>query len=160
MLVDFDVLGPDARIWVYQSDRTLSDEEVRQIQQTTKKFVESWTAHGKGLKGGCKIVYNQFLILGVDQNFNQASGCSIDASVQFISQIENQFSISLTDRSKVAILIGNEVILEDFRELKDKVRKSEIDLNSKTFNNFITTKEELEKSWISPIEDSWLKKYL
>ncbi len=160
MLVDFKDLGSDARIWIYQSDRKFDQIEIDEISKLSSEFVKEWTAHGQGLQGSYKIVYDQFLIIGVDENFNRASGCSIDTSVKFIQSLENQFNLSLSDRSKVAILIGDEVFIEDFRELKEKVKKSEMAGNAKTFNNYITTKKELDEAWLSPIQDSWLKKYL
>lgn len=160
MLVNFDNLGQEARIWIYQADRKFRSEEIEMLNEETSKFIDRWTAHGKNLQGSFKIVYNQFLILGVDEDFNQASGCSIDASVEFIRSLEKKMNISFLDRSKVAILIGDMVVLEDFNELKNKIKEKVIKPGDITFNNFITKKYELESSWKSNVENSWLKKYI
>ena len=69
-------------------------------------------------------------------------------------------NISFLDRSKVAILIGDMVVLEDFNELKNKIKEKVIKPGDITFNNFITKKYELESSWKSNVENSWLKKYI
>lgn len=160
MLVDFEKLGPQARIWIYQSDKKLSSDEVNNISKEAAIFINQWTAHGNNLQGGFKIFYDQFLVLGVDENYNQASGCSVDASVHFLKELENKYGLSLFDRSKVALLIDDDIYLEDFREVKDKLKSKSISQEAKTFNNHITTKEEIEEAWIRPISDSWLGKYL
>src|SRR5690242_11524154 len=102
MFVPAETLPPDSRIWIYQSDRELTTEEVEQIKDETRKFLESWTAHNQTLKAGCEIRYNRFLILMVDEKSAGASGCSIDKSVHFIKSIEKNFKVSFFDRMMFA----------------------------------------------------------
>lgn len=159
MFVEFDQLDETARIWIYQSDRKLTEEEQQLIQNTGEAFITQWTAHGKGLKGSIRLFYDRFLVLAVDENFNQASGCSIDASVYFIKELENQFSINFFDRTKIAFLHDGEIFIEDMLQLKEKIQNGHINGHHKTFNNHITTKAEMNHSWITSVEESWLKRY-
>ena len=53
-------------------------------------FIEAWTAHGKDLQAGYKIVYKRFIVIALNQNLNNATGCSIDASVHFIQAIRKR----------------------------------------------------------------------
>ena len=46
MLVDFENLPEDSRIWIYQANRKLSGEEVEMINEKAKAFLVNWTAHG------------------------------------------------------------------------------------------------------------------
>ena len=80
MYVDFDTLKDNSRIWVYQSSREFNGDEVKAIEAKLKDFVNEWTRHGDDLKASFEIKYNHFIILAVDESFNQVSGCSIDAS--------------------------------------------------------------------------------
>lgn len=160
MFVNFEDLGQEARVWVYQADRKLRSKEIEILKAESRTFIEKWTAHGNNLKGSFKIVYDQFLMLGVDEDFAQASGCSIDSSVAFIRSLEKKFNVDFLDKSKVAVLIGDMIVLEDFNELKTKVKEKVIKPDAITFNNSITKKSELESSWQSNIENSWLKKYI
>lgn len=160
MFVPFEKLGPDAKVWIYQADRKLTGDEVEALREEAQNFINSWTAHGSDLQGSFKITYDQFLVLGVDEDFSKASGCSIDSSVNFVRSMESRFHISFLDRSKVALLIGDMVVLEDFNELKNKIRERVVKPDQITFNNFVTTKSELENAWQSRLEDSWLKKYI
>jgi hypothetical protein len=53
----------NSRVWVYQSDKKLSDSEVQQVQNQLDSFTTSWTAHNNQLKAKAEIRYNRFLIL-------------------------------------------------------------------------------------------------
>jgi hypothetical protein len=41
--------------------------------------------HGTSLVSSYQLKYNRFIILAVDQDVQSATGCSIDASVEFIN---------------------------------------------------------------------------
>ena len=160
MLVPFDELAAEARVWIYQSDRKISKEERAELDIQLRNFIAAWTAHGNNLQGGYKIAYDQFIVIGVDESFNQASGCSIDSLFHFMQAIENQSRLNLSDRSKVAFLVNDDILLEDFRNTRELVKSNTITAHTPTFNNHITTKKALEDGWLSTVEDSWLKKYL
>ena len=114
----FDVLPSTSRIWIYQCNRPLSPGEEDDIQEKAIHFTRTWSAHGNDLQAGAKIMYNQFLILSVNEEENGASGCSIDKAFKFIHQLEIDYGISWLDRSKLAFYIDNEVYLSPVSELK------------------------------------------
>ena len=91
MYVPFDQLPDEARIWIYPSNRKMSDEEVEQIKALMADFLQQWTAHGQNLNAGFELPHNRFIVIGLDQSNAAASGCSIDASVHFIQEIEKNF---------------------------------------------------------------------
>ena len=84
MLVDFESLPDESRVWIYQANRSFTEEELEEISKKLDAFIEKWTAHGADLRAGYTIKYKRFLILALDQNSNAATGCSIDAYVNFI----------------------------------------------------------------------------
>jgi hypothetical protein len=160
MKVEFDHLPDKSRIWIYQCDRPFSPDEKDLIQQMAENFVTQWTAHGKDLKAGARVFYNQFLILSVNEKINGASGCSIDASVRFIREIENMFHVILTDRSKIAYLKDEKVTLTEFPRIKKEIENQTITGDTLIFNNLVQTKGALKDQWLIPARDSWMKKYL
>ena len=101
MLTEFKNLPDDSRIWIYQADRKLSDEEVALITQETEEFLTKWTAHGAELEAGVELKYNRFIIIGLNQANASASGCSIDASVHFIQSLEEKFNVDFLDKMNV-----------------------------------------------------------
>ena len=159
MLVPFKSLSNDSRIWIYQSNRKFSQKEIEFIQKETVGFLEVWTAHGDSLQAGFEILYDQFLIIGLNEKVNEASGCSIDKSVNYIRELENKLSLSLLERSKVAIEQNAQIHLVNFFDLKKLVEKGEISKDAKVFNNSIASKGELESTWLQPAEKSWVKRY-
>jgi hypothetical protein len=160
MYTNFDELGKSSKLWVYQSDKLLNDNEKQFILQNGKAFVESWTAHNKSLKASIEIKYNRFLILAVDETQAAATGCSIDKSVHFIKALENELKINLLDKSKIAFLKNDEVFLENLPLIKSKVESEEITPDLLTFNNMVTNKEDFESKWLIPVGDSWMARFL
>jgi hypothetical protein len=159
MKVPFNNLGPESRIWIYQADRKLKPEEQQFIIRNTEAFLEEWTAHGHDLEAGVQIAYDQFLIIGVNEAVNEASGCSIDKSVSFVRELDKSLNADLLERSRVALLQDAEIHLIDFSEIRKLISEGLITPSSQVFNNAIVTKEELEKNWLKPASDSWIKRF-
>ena len=57
-----------------------------------------------------EIRYNRFIILIVDESHAGASGCSIDKSVHFMQQLEQEYGINLFDRFNLAYRNGEEIL--------------------------------------------------
>ena len=102
MFVEYKDLPNNSRVWVYQSDRGFTQEEITFISQNAEQFIEKWTRHGSDLKGSFTIKYNQFLILAVDEGFNNVSGCSIDASVRFVQELEIALQVDMMDKMNIS----------------------------------------------------------
>ena len=155
MFVEFDKMPDTSRIWIYQSNREFSSEEVNVITLNAKNFIENWTRHGDDLKGSFTVVYNRFVIIAVDENFANVSGCSIDASVRFIQQIQSELNIDLLNKLHIAFKTNddvNSVSLNDFRLFiaSDKITQDTI-----VFNNLVNTKADFESKWEVPAKESW-----
>lgn len=156
MYIPFESLPDSARIWIYQADRKFSEEEISQINDHGKLFIEQWTAHQQTLKASFKVFHNLFLVIGVDESYNDASGCSIDKSVHFIREIEKRFSVNLFNRFNVVYNQKNQNQISHFTKLKKLLEGNHISLETKIYNNLITTKQELENKWLVNIKESWV----
>lgn len=159
MLVTFEKLDPQSKIWVYQSDKKFNEVEKEFITQKTESFLIEWTAHGHSLEAGMQILYDQFIIIGVNEAINDASGCSIDKSVNHIRELERALNIKLLERSKVAVKDNAQIKLIEFSEIKKMVSEGVIKSGTEIFNNAVVSKKELESNWLQPAADSWLKRY-
>ena len=49
MIVDFNTLPNDSRLWIYQSNREFTPIELEEIEILTKTFLNNWQAHNKEL---------------------------------------------------------------------------------------------------------------
>ena len=73
MFIDFKELPHNSRVWIYQSNREFTEEEVQFISERAKQFINQWTKHGSDLQGSFTIKYNHFLVLAVDEGFNTSA---------------------------------------------------------------------------------------
>ncbi len=158
MLVPFNTLGPKSKIWIYQSNKTFSDDEVSQIKTLLEPFVEKWQYHGQDLNASYKILYNQFIVLAVAED-NTVSGCSIDASVHVIQQIERDFKADLTDKMKTAFKNGDNINVVSLADFKKYVSLGKINPDTVVFNNMVDTIKGLKTEWEVSAKLSWHKRY-
>jgi len=154
MYVNFNDLADDARIWIYQSNRLLTDQEQEEINTDLKTFLEQWTAHGKDLKAGFELKYKRFIIIGLDAQ-TQASGCSIDASVHFIQELEKKYEIDLLDRMNVSFKQGDFIAYKTLKDFKVMAKNKSVSKNTVVFNNLVATKAEYLDHWEVPASESW-----
>jgi len=145
----------NSRVWVYQADRELTNDEVIQAQVLLDNFTTGWTAHNNQLKAKAEIRYNRFLILIVDESQAGASGCSIDKSVHFMQQLEAKFGINLFDRFNLAYREGNEVLSAPRNAFEDKLKAGAINADTIVFNNLVQNLAELNAKWEVPFKNSW-----
>ncbi|HLF34629.1 MAG TPA: hypothetical protein VI583_10340 [Cyclobacteriaceae bacterium] len=153
-------LSPEARVWIYQSDRILSESEKVLILERTNRFLDQWSAHGDRLKASAGLYYNTFLVISVEETEIEASGCSIDKSVEFVRQLERDLNINLLNREIVAFLNNDAIRLEPLNLIKDQIKAGKINKENIIFNNLVTTRREMDTNWKIPLKESWLKKYL
>jgi hypothetical protein len=145
----------NSRVWIYQSDKKLTDAIVNQIQQRLNSFTAEWTAHNNQLKAKAEIRYNRFFILVVDETQAGASGCSIDKSVNFMKRLEQEFNISLFDRFNLAYRDADEVLSLPRHDFEELLKQGRINTSTIVFNNLVQNLTELETKWEVPFKDSW-----
>lgn len=159
MLVSFEDLPDDTRIWIYQSNRKFSDAEVFTIQTRLSEFLTEWTAHGASLEAAYEIKHQRFIVIGLNQKNASASGCSIDASVHFIQQMEKEFDVDLLDKMNVTYYTGEYIAFKPLNEFKAMAKAKAISKNTIVFNNLVNTKEEYLENWEVPAAESWHSRF-
>lgn len=153
-------LSPSSRIWIYQSDRLLNEEEREQVNLRGKAFAKQWAAHKVQLEADFFLLSDLFLVLAVDESAHGASGCSIDSSVQFIREMQSGFQLRLLDRLKVAIWKDGSWEIVQHTAIKTMLAEGKIDAETLTANLLVERLEDLSTRFMLPLKDSWLKKYL
>lgn len=160
MLVDFNTLPDTARVWIYQASRSFTEDELVEIQDKLDGFITEWTAHGADLKAGYDIKYKRFITIGLDQNMNAASGCSIDASVHFIQALEKEYNVDLLDKMNVSYKQGEFVAYKTLTDFRKMAKNRSVSKNTIVFNNLVTTKVEYIENWEVPAEESWHARFM
>jgi hypothetical protein len=159
MTVAFSALSADSRIWIFQASRPLTGREQQDVQEAASKFLDDWTAHGKDLLAGFEILYDQFLLIGVNEAHNGATGCSIDKLVSFVSKLDQILQVDLLNHNQIAVKEGDTIKICDFYEVAKSVDKGVIKPDTQIFNNSIGRKHQLQTDWLKSAQNSWMSRY-
>ena len=160
MFTQYKNLPNNSRVWIYQSDREFTNTEIEFIAAKAEEFINQWTRHGDDLKGSFTIKYNQFLVLAVDESFNNVSGCSIDSSVRFVKELENELQIDLMNKLNVTFKDNENVNMVKLSDFQQFAKDQKITPETIVFNNMVNTKEDFETKWEIAAKDSWHKRFL
>jgi hypothetical protein len=159
MYIPFENLPEESRIWIYQSSRKFSEEEIADIEKDLIEFINNWNAHGTSLEASFQIKYNRFIILAINQEVQQATGCSIDSSVGFIQKLEQKYNVDLLDKMNVAFKQGEFVTYKTLLEFKKLAKDKSVSENTIVFNNLVNTIEEFNDGWEIPAAESWHSRF-
>ncbi len=99
--VPFDALPDDARLWVFATERPLTDEAVAALHATVDEFLAGWAAHGAPLRAARDWRDGRFLAVAVDQRAEHASGCSIDGLFRSLRALEPTLGTTLLAGGRV-----------------------------------------------------------
>ena len=148
--------APESRIWVYTSDRRLSDTEVQQVQEALHTFTRDWTAHNQALKATAEVFENQCIILMVDESQAGASGCSIDKSVHFLEALGRHIGADFFERMRFGWADENGSIHFVNRPELSAARQSGV-VTDRTpmLNTLVQNRQELLEKWLLPFGESW-----
>lgn len=99
--IDFQSLPQHSRIWVFPAGRLLNDEEAGTLLSESDTFLEGWAAHGHPLVSGRALLEGHFLIVGVDEDAEAPSGCSIDALMNRLEILGKGLGVRLVEHAPV-----------------------------------------------------------
>lgn len=148
-------LSPDSRVWIYQSNRELNPGELISINNQLRDFCANWISHGNLVLSHFEILYNHFIVLMVDETNDRTCGSAVDASLNFIKELETEFNISLLDRMLFAYLQGEKVHSVSRETFEKSIAEGIINEQTIVFNNLVQTKAEFERNWKIPFGESW-----
>lgn len=156
----FEEFHPDARVWLFQSERKISQVEQTELLEDIANYTNTWRSHGDDLVSMGRIVKDQFIVLIADTISTQIGGCSQDDMMRFIQAVEKKYNLSLLNRSLVALLIEDEVQLHKLNDLSNLVKENLISEKALIFDNMVRSRAEFQHNWLKPLSDSWVTKFL
>lgn len=159
MYVPIENLPDDSKIWIYQSNRKFSDTEITEIEEALTQFISQWAAHGTSLEASFVLKYNRFIIIAVNQETQIATGCSIDASVQFIQDLEKKYAVDLLDKMNVTFKLGEHIAHKALIDFKKMAKEKAVSGDTIVFNNLINTLGEFNEFWEVPANESWHSRF-
>lgn len=159
MYKPFDELPEESKIWIYQSNRKFSDDEINEIDTKLHKFIGDWSAHGTPLEASFLIHHNRFIIIAVNQEVQQTTGCSVDSSVQFIQNLEQEYKVDLLDKMNVTFKTGEYIAYKSLLDFKRMAKEKAVTENTIVFNNLVNTIEDWKENWEVPAIESWHSRF-
>ena len=151
-------LPAHARVWIYQADRALTDSEQQYLTNAALQFVGQWAAHGTPLTGTAEVLNNYFLVIGVDEEQAEASGCSIDKSVHFVKAVGAELKVDFFNRMNIAVET-DKIELVPLSNFETRVAEGKITPDTFVFDNTLTTAGSFAKSWHTKASATWLSRY-
>ena len=159
MLVEFKALPELSKIWIYQCNRRFTADELTLVSEKTSEFLEQWAAHGTGLQAGFELKYERFIVIAVNEEGQSATGCSIDSSVRFIQELEQELGVELLDKMNVAFKQGDFVNFKPLLDFKKMAKSGAIGKKTIVFNNLVTNIAEYKENWEVPAHESWHSRF-
>lgn len=160
MIVEFNTLPETSRVWIYQANRSFTEEELSEIKTKLIEFLGRWSSHGKDLEASFELKYKRFIVIALNQEKNDASGCSIDDSVAFVQQFEQAYNIDLLDKMNVSYKQGEFVAYKPLKDFRKMAKDKAVSKNTIVFNNLVTNIAEYKENWEVPASKSWHSRFL
>lgn len=150
----------DSRLWIYQSNRMLTMDEVLSLEELLKDFTANWKSHGADVMAFGTVLFAHFIILMADERQSGVSGCSTDTSVRLMKNIEQDFGLDLFNRQNLAFIVNEKIQMIPLSQFQNAIENDLISPDTLYFNNTVKTKKELQQNWIISVKNSWLAKRL
>jgi hypothetical protein len=154
--VDFDALPDHGRMWVFPASRVLSETEASSLLVAVDAFLDGWAAHGVPLASARELRDGQFLVVGVDEDVEAPSGCSIDALTNQLRGLGREMDVSLIEHGPVWFRSGQgirSVSRGEFRRLADE---GEVSVGTLVFDTSLTRVSRFREGFFEqPAANTW-----
>jgi hypothetical protein len=100
-VVPFESLPDSSRVWVFGSDRPLSEAGTEALLKGVDEHLAVWKAHGAPLTVSREWRDGHFLVVAVDQSTAGATGCSIDGLFRVLQGLERELGANLVGGGRV-----------------------------------------------------------
>lgn len=154
--IPFDQLPPDARLWIFAAERPLTAAESARVLEETDSFINQWMAHGVPLTAGRDLRHNQFVLVAVDERAAGVSGCSIDALVRRMQQLEGVLGLELVNNAPVLYREGTAIERVSRDRFAELAAAGTVGPSTRVFDNTLSRVGDLlAGKWEVKAADSW-----
>ena len=154
--IDFDALPAHGRLWVFPLSRDLTDDERTAVLGEVDAFLDQWAAHGMPLQSGRELRDGRFLLVGVDEDAEAPSGCSIDALVNRLRALGADLGVSFIDHAPVWYRAAEGVRTASRPDFKKLAASGEVSRETHVFDTSLTGLAELRDGALErPAAETW-----
>ena len=134
----FQNLHPLSKIWLYISPVSIDSVTKKNISSLFKDFVDDWKSHGQPVNGQLKFIKDNLLVVGADYFPDGMCGRAVDAQVRFINQINEGFNLDLLNRTNLAFVQQDSIVVHNYNNLDPLIKKGSVNKSTVYCNTFIT----------------------
>jgi hypothetical protein len=154
--IPFDQLPDDSRLWIFSAARPLSEDERVRVLAEVDSFIDGWAAHGVRLTAGRDVRHDRFVFVAVDERAAGVSGCSVDALVRRMQQLQTALGVELVNNAPVLFRRGGTIERVPRDEFADLATSGSVDLETPVFDNTLTVLGDLRAGrWEVRVADAW-----
>jgi hypothetical protein len=157
-VVPFENLPDASRVWIFGSDRPLSEEGTTALLKGVDEHLANWKAHGEPLTVGSQFRDNRFLVIAVDQSTAGATGCSIDGLFRVLQGMEPKIGASLVGGGKVFYRDSQAAVQSTTRDqIPSLVQSGAITKDTVVFDTSLTDLGAFRSGFEKRAKESWIK---
>ena len=161
MLIPFEMLPAESRIWIFGSERALEGEGAQRMLGAADEFLAGWKAHGEPLRCARQWLDDRFLVIGVDSTAANASGCSIDGLYRAFRALEGELGTRLVAGGRVfyrdAQGVAHAATRQEFERL---AAQGVVGAETPVFDTSLTTAEDFRRGFERPAGETWVSELL
>jgi hypothetical protein len=159
-MTQFETLPDSARVWVFASDRELVGAPADTLLAEVDRFLADWRAHGVPLRSARDWRENRFLVIGVDVNEENASGCSIDGLFRVLQELQREIGAQLLGGGRVFYRSSGGAVETATREdFAARAKRGEITPATAVFDTSLTEAGALRTRFEQPAGLAWTAGY-
>ncbi len=158
--MNIEKFDPQSRVWIYQSDRPFTEEEITWLNRELQRFADNWTSHDLLLNGFAQVLEDRFIILMVDETHTRAGGCSIDNSMIFLKQLARELQVDLFNRFLFSYKTDEGIVTRSISDVAALVHDGHLTEDTEIFNCLVFTKDEFDRNFRTAFANSWLRQYV
>ena len=149
MLVDFNTISDESRLWIYGSESKLTDWQQEVILNKISEYLKTWDYHNNPLTAAVTIKEDHFIIIALDDSEFGVGGCSIDSLQRIIQELEKELSISLLNRLNIFCRIDDVIRCIPSFKLAEHANKETL------FYDLTIQKKGDLSNWLKLVEEGW-----
>lgn len=154
--IAFAELPDRGRLWIFPASRALEDHEVSALREVVDDFLDGWAAHGQPLRSGAEVREARFLLVGVDQDAEAPSGCSIDALVNRLRAAAEPMGVTLIDHAPVWFREGAAIRTTSRPEFRALAARGEVAADVPVFDTSLTRIGDVRAGMLErPARETW-----
>ena len=156
-VVPFETLPDAARVWIFGSDRPLTEAGTTALLKGVDEHLTGWKAHGEPLTVGSQLRDGRFLVVAVDQSTAGATGCSIDGLFRVLQGLEATVGANLVGGGRVFYRGAESVVQATTRDqLASLVTSGAITKDTVVFDTSITDLGKFRSAFEKRAKESWI----